>query len=276
MHTSTVIQRNTLDAIENKAVVTFAPFKAAFRTSEWGNKAGTVPSTGVGTHLIVTVGRAGSSYKTKMHLLDFVCETENCKRKKYEQKYCSAYLTAERAAPPWLDFDSFALAGQSVGLDTVTQSVFVAIQGTNIKHAIRQVCRWVNFTVADFERPIGCNNDATGVCCSVQVGLGRLTYGTLASTASTHITRQVHRPCFPKLIDVFSCSATGKHKIIAVLLVVVAAKAAHFSLVRGRNDHLNVIDSVVQDRQSKVGADDNVLPFLGDSEEPVVEREGKV
>lgn len=68
VHTSTIVQGNALNAIENKAAVTLTSFKTAFRTSKWVNKAGTGPTTGVGTHLVVTAWRAGSSYKRRRHL----------------------------------------------------------------------------------------------------------------------------------------------------------------------------------------------------------------
>lgn len=68
VHTPTLVQGNALDAIKNKAGVTLASFKTAFRTSEWVNEAGAGPTTRVGTHLIVTVWRAGGSYKRQRHL----------------------------------------------------------------------------------------------------------------------------------------------------------------------------------------------------------------
>lgn len=61
VHTPTVFQDNTLDTIENEAVITLASFKTARKTTKRGNKTGTCPTTGVGTQLIVTVWRAGSS-----------------------------------------------------------------------------------------------------------------------------------------------------------------------------------------------------------------------
>lgn len=68
IHTPTVVQENTLDAIRHKAVITFTSFKAAFRAGKWVNEAGTGPTTRVGTHLIVTVFRARCSYKRRRHL----------------------------------------------------------------------------------------------------------------------------------------------------------------------------------------------------------------
>lgn len=141
---------------------------------------------------------------------------------------------------------------------------------------MRHICCWVNFTVAGFERPVRCTHDATGVGFPVQGGLGLLTYWTLAPTATTHIARQVHHPRLPKLIDVFRCSATWKLEIIAAVFVVVAAKTTHLPLVCGRHDHLNIIDGVIKDCQSKVCTDNYVATFLGDSETPVVQGQRKV
>ena len=61
VHTATFFKGYTLVVIENKAVITLASFKTAFRASNRANEAGTRATTGVSTHLIVTVWRAGSS-----------------------------------------------------------------------------------------------------------------------------------------------------------------------------------------------------------------------
>lgn len=192
------------------------------------------------------------------------------------KKYCCVQLTAEGAAPPWRDLHSCTLAGQSVGLDAVTQGIFVATHSTHIKHAIRHICCWVNFTMAGFERPIRYTHDATGVWFPVQGGLGLLAYWTLASTAPTHMPRQVNNPRLSKVIDVVRLSATGKSEVITTLLVVVAAKTTHLTLVCRRHDHLNIINGVIQDCQSKVCPDDYVATFLGDSDTPIVQGERKV
>lgn len=185
-------------------------------------------------------------------------------------------LTAEGAAPPWLDLHSCALASQSVGLDAVTQGIFVATHSTHIKHAMRHICCRVNFTMAGFERSIRYTHDATGVRFSVQSSLGLLTCWTLASTAPTHLPRQVNHPCLSKVIDFVCLSATGKSEVITTPLVVVAAKTTHLPLVCRRHDHLNIINCVIQDCQSKVCPDDYVATFLGDSETPIVQGERKV
>lgn len=138
------------------------------------------------------------------------------------------------------------------------------------------ICRWVDFTVAGFERPIRCAHDATGVGSPIQGGLGLLTYWTLASTATTHIARQVHHPCLPKVIDVVRFSAIRKYEVIAAVLVVVAAKTAHLTLVCGGHDHLNIIDSVVQDCQSKICPHNYVATLLGDPETPIIQGERKI
>lgn len=67
VHTPTFVRGNTFDAIKNKAWITLASFKTAFRTSKWVNEARTGRITGVGTNLIVTVRRAGSRYKRRRH-----------------------------------------------------------------------------------------------------------------------------------------------------------------------------------------------------------------
>lgn len=67
VHTSTFVHGDTLGAIKNKVVITLASFKTAFTTGIWVNKASTGYTTGVGAHVIVTVGRAGGSCKRRRH-----------------------------------------------------------------------------------------------------------------------------------------------------------------------------------------------------------------
>lgn len=179
------------------------------------------------------------------------------------------WLTAEGTVSPRLDFHSDTLAGQDIGLHTVTQSFHDAVHGTNIKHTIGHIRRWVDLAVAGFERAVRCTYHAAGVWSPVFCSLVLLTHWTLSSTSTTHEPRQVERPCPSELVNVGDLFAIGKSEIIIGLVVVVTAKATHLSLIRGRHNHLNIVDCVIEDRQPKLSSDNYIETFLCYSYKPI-------
>lgn len=152
----------------------------------------------------------------------------------------------------------------------------MAIHSTHIKHTIRHICSRVDFAVTGFERPIRCTHDATEAGLSIQSSLGLITVRALSTTASTHVPRQVHHPRLPKLINVARLFPPRKYEVVATVLVVVAAETTRLTLVCRRHDHLNIIDCVIEDCQSKVCSDDYVATFLGDPDTPIIQGQREV
>lgn len=103
-------------------------------------------------------------------------------------------LTAERFASPRLNLNASILTGQSIGLDTLTESLFVTIHSAEIKHTIRHVGGRLNFAMAGFERPFGITHYATGVFFLVHGNFVFITNWTLFSAAPTVMARHVYNP----------------------------------------------------------------------------------
>lgn len=155
-------------------------------------------------------------------------------------------LTAIRFASPRLNLNAGILTGQSIGLNTLTESLFVAIHSTDIKHTVRHVGGRRNYAMAGFERPPGVTHDATGVFSFERGNFVFITNWTLSSTAPTVMARHIYHPWLPKSINVRCYCVIGKSEVIVFVFVVVAAKTTDLVLVWRRHYDLNIINSVIQ------------------------------
>lgn len=103
-------------------------------------------------------------------------------------------LTAERIASPRLNLNAGILTGQSICLDTLTESLFVAIHSADIKDTVGHIGSGLNFAVAGFKRPFGITYDATKVGFLILGNFAFLTNWTVFSAAPTVMARHVNNP----------------------------------------------------------------------------------
>lgn len=270
MHTTALLQLHTTVPIKNKARITLASFKTGFVAGKWGQQSCTAPLAGVGTLRILTIWRAFCSYKRGEDV-----RAVNPIGTSLIGKLIPS-LTAERFASPRLNLNADILTGQSVGLDALTESLFVAIHSAHIKNTVGHVGRRLNFAVAGFERSLWITYDAAKVCFLVAGNFLFITNWTAFSTATTVMAGHVYNPWPAKMINVGCLPVIRKSKVVVFAFVVVAAKTAHLALVWRRHYHFNIIDSVIQDFQTKVCPDNNVFPLLGNPHTAVVQRKWEV
>lgn len=127
-----------------------------------------------------------------------------------------------------------------------------------------------------FKRPFTISNNAAVVWLLVYFCFGRWTFWTVFATPPTTIIILVQRPRFPKHIDIIGASSVGKCEVVSEIIVVVAAETTHLPQVGRWYDHLNVINCVIQDFESKIGLDNYVSAMLADQYTPIIKGDWKV
>lgn len=184
-------------------------------------------------------------------------------------------LTAKRRRPPSSNLSTGSLAGSSVGLQAVAQSIPCPIGCTDVMEAMLEILHRVHPMVARPERPRWVVDDATFIPAAVRSNSSSIARGTRLPTAAFGAATISWR-CFPrgdKFLRALCRGSIGEDEIITRIPVKVAPQTTHAAPVGAGDGDQQIRGCVVEQTEAGGCMQDEVGPLLPNMELLVLQHQ---